>query len=102
MKKKTIITEQHLDKALSEPWNTCTCLIAQAIQEAEKSKVLCCGRGGAGLLNEKHVYFTGRAIDLQIQFDSAFQLNVDKAPIPEIIESVRKQLPIEMEYQTNE
>ncbi len=106
MNKKTIITEKHLDKALNQPWNTCTCLIAQAIQEAEKSTVYCCGRGSAGLLNGRNVYFQGRAIDLQKQFDSAFSMTSGNFnpnnPIPEIIESIRQQLPVEMEYQTNE
>lgn len=90
MKEITItITETHLEKALSKPWSTCSCLIAVAMPE----ELYCCARG-AGRSYKQRYTFPPSFIGLMDLFDSAYHAGSTQPPNAAVIETVRAQLPL--------
>lgn len=41
------ITKKHFKKAIAKPWDTCSCLVAQAIEDTVKEEVTSCGAESA-------------------------------------------------------
>jgi uncharacterized ParB-like nuclease family protein len=95
MKHTLTITEEHLDKALSQPWSTRTCLIATAAAEKGYKSPM----DVAELRYEDSLYLFAqhgtKGLELMQLFDEGHNGN-----IPEIIETVRKTLPVTLEVET--
>lgn len=63
------VTKEHFDRAVSVPWSTTTCIIAQAIQEKLGKPLRGCGATGALFARDEPDIYYESVIELQMTFD---------------------------------